>query len=121
MVDTKTIETFLKEANGSLQPAHRLILEDFLKLETKLRTERITPDRIRIEIEDMANIKRQYKITAAHELNIQSYRVEQMRTKLNLYDTLGKQCEQIISSYQPIAHTPDVETHPASLTEYGHS
>lgn len=118
MIDTKTIETFLNEVNGSIQPAHRTILEDFLtenKATDKLQS------KIKIEIEDMECTRRQYGNKAAHELNIQQYRISVLQKELAPYLRLEKQSEEIIKLYTQLpTHTPDAETHPASHTQYGH-
>ena len=116
MVDTKTIETFLKEANGSIQPAHKTILEDFLRL----KRERITTDKIKIEIEDLETLRRQYGLIANHEIQIQAYRIEQMQEKMGLDLRLQRECEKIISLYtKPVVYSPTTETLAASLEHIG--
>lgn len=118
MVDAQTIETLLKEANGSLQSAHKEVLEDFLK--ASKATDKLK-SKIAIELEDVACIKRQYGDKAKHELDIQQYRIDVLKEGLSHYQDLERQSEEIIKLYSPVpTNIPDAETHPASHTQYGH-
>lgn len=117
MIDAKTVKAFLKEANGLLQPADKLVLENFLgKSDDKEKLQ----GKIKIELEDIACTRRQYGDKAKHELDIQKYRVGKLEEQLRPYKELEAQSEGIIRSYTA-PQQADVETHPASLTEYGHS
>ncbi len=117
MVDAKTIETFLKEANGSLQPAHRTILEDFLTTSKSADKLKRT---IAIEIEDKETLKRQYGDRAKHELDIQQYRINILSKGLVRYQDLERQSEEIMKLYVNLpTHISDAETHPASLAHIG--
>ena len=106
MVDTKTIETFLKEANGSLQPAHKTILEDFL---TEAKVAERIQSKIKIELEDIASQRRQYKDSngSEHEIKIQKYRIEDLKKGLVHYQDLERQSEEIIKEYR---HPESVST-----------
>ena len=96
MVDAKTIETFLREANGSLQPADKLVLENFLEVSKEKEKLR---GKITIELEDIERTRRQYGDKAKHELDIQKYRVGILEEQLRPYKELEAQSEVIIRSY----------------------
>lgn len=94
MVDTKTIETFLKEANGSVQPAHKIILEKFLRENYEVPR---LPDQIKINEWELRIYE--HKLSPG-DVIIQRYRMEEMKKRIEDYPTLQKKCEEIMESYK---------------------
>lgn len=94
MVDAKTIETFLKEANGSVQPGHKIILEKFLREDYEIKR---LPGQIRINEWELEVYG--HKLSPG-DVTIQKYRIEGMKKRIVSYPSLQEQCEVIISSYK---------------------
>lgn len=93
MVDTKTIETFLKEANGSIRPGHKIILEKFLRENYEFPR---LPGQIKInewELEIYGN-----KLSPG-DVTIQKYRIEGMKKRIENYPLLQRECEDIMKAY----------------------